>query len=66
MRVTINGKDEVLDAGATVAGMLEAREAEPRRVAVEVNHELVSRREFQNRVLAEGDTIEIVTFVGGG
>jgi sulfur carrier protein len=36
------------------------------RCAVEVNREIVPRSQHAERVLAEGDAIEVVTFVGGG
>ncbi|HUU84495.1 MAG TPA: sulfur carrier protein ThiS [Phycisphaerae bacterium] len=66
MQVVINGKDEQIDAGTTVARLLEGLAMPPQKVAVEVNRELVTRRTFAETVLNEGDRIEIVTFVGGG
>jgi len=66
MRVIINGNEETIEAGMTLAELLRRRKAEPKRVAVEVNRELVVRGEHDRTPLREGDRIEIVTFVGGG
>jgi len=66
MQVRINGTPREIPERITVAGLLEELDAAAQRVAVEVNRELVPRREFEQAVLHEGDTVEIVTFVGGG
>lgn len=66
MEVTVNGRPRVVSEGATVAALLDELDLAKRHVAVEVNCELVSRREHAGHRLAEGDQIEIVTLVGGG
>ena len=66
MRVTLNGKPTTLADGATVRNLLDDLELAPVRVAVEINQDLVPRRDFGRAVIREDDTIEIVTFVGGG
>ncbi|SHK00470.1 sulfur carrier protein [Anaerobranca californiensis DSM 14826] len=35
-------------------------------VVVEVNHEIVDKRQFSSKIINEGDKVEIVSFVGGG
>lgn len=49
-----------------MAELLAERKLIPLRVAVEVNEELVPRKQFAETALRDGDRIEIVTFVGGG
>ncbi|HRX86950.1 MAG TPA: sulfur carrier protein ThiS [Phycisphaerae bacterium] len=66
IRATINGEERELSAGLTMTGLLAELELAPVRVAVEVNRELVSRRDFGETTIRDGDHIEIVTFVGGG
>jgi len=66
MRITINGKEETTDNGTSVAALLGRLELAPVRVAVEINEDLVPRRTFEERIVRDGDRIEIVTFVGGG
>ena len=66
MKVPINGQSQDIKPGCTVGALLHELDAAPRRVAVEVNRELVTRKKFDQTALNEGDAIEIVTFVGGG
>ncbi len=66
MQVIINGKPETLGDGTTVSQLLEERDVQPVRVAVEINEEIVSRKVFTGTEIHEGDRIEIVTLVGGG
>lgn len=66
MHLVINGNEEEIEAGTTVASLVARYELEAKQVAVEVNLELVPRRTFDATVLKEGDRVEIVTLVGGG
>lgn len=66
MQVTLNGEPREVEAGTTMAVLLDALNVEPVRVAVEINRELVPRRDFENTSIGDGDVIEVVTFVGGG
>jgi thiamine biosynthesis protein ThiS len=65
-RIVCNGQPRQTAAGTTVAALLTELGLEPRHVAVEVNLELVPRARHAERVLCEGDKLEIVTLVGGG
>ena len=63
--VKINGKE--LDiAGKTLADHLATTNCDPKRIAVERNGEIVPRSQYSETVLTDGDSIEIVSFVGGG
>ena len=66
MQVVINGRQEELDILVTMGDLLRSLELVPERVAVELNGELVKRDRYDTTRLADGDRIEIVTFVGGG
>ena len=66
MKLTVNGKDMELNDGLTVTGLLESLEIDPGRVAVEVNLKIIKRCDFGEQKLNEGDSVEIVNFVGGG
>lgn len=63
--VKINGKELDL-AGKTLAEYLETTDYDPKRIAVECNGEIVPKAKYGETVLADGDVIEIVSFVGGG
>lgn len=64
--VEVNGTERALPAGSTVSALLAALGVEPTRVAVERNHDVVPRRDYDRTVLAAGDHLEVVGFVGGG
>ncbi len=66
MNVTMNDNQVEIKDGQTVEELLEAQGLAGRPCAVEVNRELVPKREHPSRTLAEGDRIEVVTLVGGG
>jgi thiamine biosynthesis protein ThiS len=66
MRLTVNGKAVELPEGSTVLGLLAQLAIEAARVAIERNQDVVPRATWSEARLAEGDQIEIVTFVGGG
>ena len=66
MLVTINGEREAFERELSVSDLLADRRIESRRVAVEINEDIVPRKTFAERVVRDGDRIEIVTFVGGG
>jgi len=64
--ITLNGKPEIVEDGATVAQLLVAKGVNPGRVAVELNRRIIRREEFESTRLNAGDVLELVTFVGGG
>ncbi|NJD91925.1 MAG: sulfur carrier protein ThiS [Geobacter sp.] len=65
MKVNINGEMRELD-GQSVLQLLESLSIDPRKVAVERNLEILPKGEYDSTQLADGDSIEIVHFVGGG
>nr|WP_328805686.1 sulfur carrier protein ThiS [Sabulicella rubraurantiaca] len=66
MTLSVNGETRALPGGATVADLLAEIGLAARKVAVERNLEIVPRSQYGATVLASGDTIEIVHFIGGG
>jgi thiamine biosynthesis protein ThiS len=66
MQVTVNGARQELPEGATVRGLLEHLALATGPVAVEINRVIIPRAQHALHVVNEGDTIEIVQFVGGG
>lgn len=55
-----------LEGGSTIANLLKQLELDPRLVAVELNLEIVPKATYEEKKIADGDSIEIVHFVGGG
>jgi thiazole synthase len=66
LRITLNGDPHELPGPVTVAALLEQLGIDPRRVAVEHNLVVIKREAFDRTTIDEGDSVEIVNFVGGG
>lgn len=67
MTIIVNGQPETHLEGLTIRALLAARNLSPDKVAIELNKRLVrSANNGYDRLLADGDAVEIVTFVGGG
>ncbi len=64
--LTLNGELRRFRAGASIAELVQNIGLDPAKVAVERNLEIVSRSTLTQVLLAEGDRLEIVHFVGGG
>ncbi len=64
--LTINGEARAVPAGLTIAGLIEHLGLGGKRVAVERNKAIAPRATHATEVLADGDRLELVTFVGGG
>ena len=66
MDILLNGKPRQLAGPITVLQLLQADELDARRVAVELNEEIVPRSQHQAKQLQPGDRVEIVHAIGGG
>lgn len=66
MLISLNGSPRDCTPATTVAQLLQEAGYGARRVAVEVNHEIVPRSRHEHHELAEGDQVEIVHAIGGG
>jgi sulfur carrier protein len=66
MRAIVNGEPMDLPEGLTVAALLSHLGVRAERVAVERNGAVVKKARHAEEQLAQGDALEIVTFVGGG
>uniref|UniRef100_A0A7C4EJY2 Sulfur carrier protein ThiS n=1 Tax=Thermodesulfovibrio aggregans TaxID=86166 RepID=A0A7C4EJY2_9BACT len=65
MKVRVNGMEIEVNAN-TVEELLKELDINPQRVVVEVNLDIVKRDRFSSYKIKDGDSIEIVNFVGGG
>ena len=66
MKLQINGQEKEINDDLTVTGLLESLDIDPNRVAVEVNLKIIKRDARDEHKLNDGDSVEIVNFVGGG
>jgi sulfur carrier protein len=65
MKISINGEERETDK-ATVALLLDELGILPGRVAVEVNLKIIRKADYVSQGIKDGDSVEIVNFVGGG
>ncbi|MFJ5299873.1 sulfur carrier protein ThiS [Pseudomonas sp. RC10] len=66
MRIQLNGESYELPDGETVAALLNRLELTGRRIAVELNLDIVPRSQHASTALNEGDQVEVVHAIGGG
>jgi thiamine biosynthesis protein ThiS len=66
MRLIINGNEQSFADSLTLAQLIEQLGMKGDRVAAELNREIVSRAQWSETSLGDGDRLEIVHFVGGG
>jgi thiamine biosynthesis protein ThiS len=64
--VVVNGQRQQIPGDQSVAGLLDWLQVESDRVAVELNKNLVRKRDWDGTKVPDGAQIEIVEFVGGG
>jgi len=66
LRITLNGDTHEVAHPLTIVELLAQLDIDPRRVAVEHNLVVLKRDAFGATTVQDGDTVEIVNFVGGG
>jgi len=66
MNIVLNGESRPLEQALTVSELLMQMGATGKRVAVEVNQEIVPRSEHATYILQDNDRVEVVQAIGGG
>lgn len=66
LQIHVNGQVRDCPSGSTVGDLLRELEITGERVAVELNLEIIDRKDFDLRGLRQGDRVEILSFIGGG
>ena len=64
--ITVNGKQIQLTSEMSVADYLEQNNYQIKRIAVELNEEILPKYSYSDTMLKDGDRLEVVTVVGGG
>lgn len=66
VEIRLNGEAHELRDGSSVVDLLEGLGLGGRKVAVELNRDIVPRPSYPTTALSAGDVVEVVQFVGGG
>lgn len=66
MKITVNGEPRTVPDTMTVGGLIESLNLAGRRLAVEVNLDIIPRSQHQQHRLKQDDVVEVVHAIGGG
>lgn len=66
MNIILNGKPYVIENSNNLLNILKTLDINLQNLIAEVNGEIVTVKEFENKIINENDVIELVKFVGGG
>jgi thiamine biosynthesis protein ThiS len=66
VNIVLNGEPRSIPAACTAAQLLSELGLAGKRLALEVNHEIVPRSRFDRHEFRDGDKVEIVHAIGGG
>jgi thiamine biosynthesis protein ThiS len=66
MTIVLNGEKQQLDRNISVNELLKSLKLENKRLAVEVNQQIIPRSNFDQHILNDQDKVEIVQAIGGG
>jgi len=66
MTIIINGIKKTYKTSLTLETLLNKLDHASKKVAIEVNDEIIPRSQYKNKLVVDGDKIEIINAVGGG
>ena len=66
IKIPVNGAGKEVPDGRSIVGLLELLHIPSDRVAIERNRQIVRKSDWAATIIVSGDSIEVVTFVGGG
>ena len=64
--IILNGENKQIDNNTTITQLLQTLDLVNKRLAVEINQQLIPRSDFTSHTLNELDKVEIVQAIGGG
>ncbi|HMB15777.1 MAG TPA: sulfur carrier protein ThiS [Pelovirga sp.] len=66
MRIIVNGNEQQITAHTSISALLETANIDPEQVVTELNGLIIAPEHYEETHLNNGDTIELIQFVGGG
>jgi sulfur carrier protein len=66
LRIQINGELQEVENNLSLPKLVATLKLKPEQIAIELNHRVLRRVEWEATILRDDDTVEIVHFVGGG
>ena len=65
-KIQLNGNQYEINDGINLNELLNKLKIEKKKVAIEVNGEIIEKKKYTNLILSKNDVVEIVHFIGGG
>ncbi len=66
IKITVNGKQIAVNLKFSLKNLIDKLKLPIKKVAIELNREIVNKKKISKIILNSGDKIEIVNFIGGG
>ena len=66
IKIKVNGKYMLIKQKASVQDLIQALKVPPKKIAIEMNIEILDKKKLKKKMLKNNDSIEIVHFIGGG
>ena len=66
MEITLNGASRTIPEQTSASDLIQSLGLADKRLALEINREIVPRSSFEQHMIRHGDTVEIVHAIGGG
>tara|TARA_B100000700_G_scaffold301042_1_gene369888 strand:+ start:62 stop:280 length:219 start_codon:yes stop_codon:yes gene_type:complete len=66
IKIKVNGKYMLIKQKASVQDLIQALKVPPKKIAIEMNREILDKKKLKKKMLKNNDSIEIVHFIGGG
>ena len=66
MRIQVNGEPREVEENISLPQLIAALSLKAEQIAIELNHKVIRRAQWENTLLQADDRVEIVHFVGGG
>lgn len=66
IKITLSGEEKNIPSGTSLLALTETLGLKKERIAAELNGEIIPKASYESTILSDGDSLEIVNFVGGG
>ncbi len=66
IKIRVNGKVKTISENISLSNLLNRLKIPLKKVAIELNHEIVDKKKLAKIIIKKNDKIEIVHFIGGG
>ncbi len=66
IKIKLNGKVRIINENLNIIDLIKGLKIPIKKVAIELNHEILDKKKLNNIYLKKNDKIEIVHFIGGG